>query len=173
MRQLFTRIRTEQAGAAAAEMALVAPMLITLMFGSFELGNYFLSEHALAKAVRDGARYATRIPITNYSCPSGSASGSITGGETEIKNVTRTGSIDASASPRLSYWTSNTNTVFVTVKCVSPSTYTGIYSSGMPGDIPVVTVRAAVNYPSLFARVGLANTSLSLNAESEAAVVGI
>ena len=173
MRQLFTRIRTEQAGAAAAEMALVAPMLITLMFGSFELGNYFLSEHALAKAVRDGARYATRIPITNYSCPSGSASGSITGGETEIKNVTRTGSIDASADPRLSYWTSNINTVFVTVKCVSPSTYTGIYSSGMPGDIPVVTVRAAVNYPSLFARVGLANTSLSLNAESEAAVVGI
>ena len=172
MRQLLSLIRKEHRGAAAAEMALVAPMLITLMFGSFELGNYFLSEHALAKAVRDGARYATRISVSNYSCPTGSANGSITGGETEIKNVTRTGSTDASASPRLSYWTSNTNTVFVTVKCVSASTYTGIYN-GLPGDIPVVTVRAAVSYPSLFSRVGLANTALTLNAESEAAVAGI
>ena len=75
MRQLFALIRKDRCGAAAAEMALVAPMLITLMFGSFELGNYFLSEHALAKAVRDGARYATRIAVTNYSCPSGSATG--------------------------------------------------------------------------------------------------
>ena len=46
--------------AAAAEMALVVPLLVILMFGSFELGRYFLDEHVVVKAVRDGARYASR-----------------------------------------------------------------------------------------------------------------
>ena len=32
----------------------------SLMFGAVELGNYFLNEHSLVKAVRDGARYAAR-----------------------------------------------------------------------------------------------------------------
>ena len=44
-------------GAAAAEMALVLPILIALMFGSFELGNYFLNQHVVTKAVRDGLRF--------------------------------------------------------------------------------------------------------------------
>ena len=41
---------------AAVEMALVAPLLLAILFGSVELGNYFMNEHELIKAVRDGAR---------------------------------------------------------------------------------------------------------------------
>ena len=47
-------------GAAAAEMALVLPLLLVILFGSLELGNYFMNEHTLIKAVRDGARFAGR-----------------------------------------------------------------------------------------------------------------
>src|SRR5215217_7313983 len=50
-------------GSAAAEMALVLPLLLALMFGSLELGDYFLSEHVLLKGVRDGAVYAARQDI--------------------------------------------------------------------------------------------------------------
>ena len=48
-------------------MALVVPILLVLLFGSAELGNYFMNEHILVKAVRDGARYAARQDFTNFS----------------------------------------------------------------------------------------------------------
>src|SRR3546814_13564998 len=65
---LWRSLARDRSGAAAAEMALVSPMLIILMFGSFELGNYFLDEHVVLKAVRDGARYAARQNCTTMPC---------------------------------------------------------------------------------------------------------
>ena len=160
-------------GAAAAELALVAPLLITLMFGSMELGNYFLNEHVVVKAVRDGARYAGRIPISNYTCASGSTTGSITGLETEIKNLTRTGSINGLATPRLGYWTS-ASTITISVRCVPKASYGGTFSS-LIGDIPVVKVTANVPYAngSLFKYIGFTSVNLFLRSESEATVMGI
>ena len=49
----------DQSGSAAAELALSLPLLLILMFGSFEVGNYFLSEHVVQKAVRDA--YAAHL----------------------------------------------------------------------------------------------------------------
>lgn len=160
-------------GAAAAELALVVPFLITLMFGSMELGNYFLNEHVVVKAVRDGARYAGRIPISNYTCASGSTTGSITGLETEIKNLTRTGSIDGLVTPRLGYWTS-ASTITISVRCVPKASYGGTFSS-LIGDIPVVKVTANVPYAngSLFKYIGFTSVNLFLRSESEATVMGI
>ena len=163
-------------GTAAAEMALLAPLLITLMFGSMELGNYFLNEHAVVKAVRDGARYAARIPMSNYTCASGSATGSITGLETEIKNLTRTGSISGAATPRLGYWTAATaaTTITVSVRCVAKASYGSTFSP-LIGDIPVVKVKADVPYAngSLFKYIGFTSVNLYLRSESEATVMGI
>lgn len=165
-------------GNSAVEMALVTPMLLTLMFGSFELGNYFLDNHIVTKGVRDGARYAARLSIDNYSCPSGSASGSLISGSSAIKEVTRTGKADGTGTPRLATWTSSA-TVTITVACKSVSTYPGIYK-GLPADVPVVTVSATVPYNSIFGRLGwtigqhvTAVATLNLNAKSQAAVMGI
>lgn len=160
-------------GAAAAEMALVTPLLITLMFGSMELGNYFLNAHAVAKSVRDGARYAGRLPISNYTCVSGNATGTITGMETEIKNLTRTGSINGLATPRLSYWTAP-STITVSVRCVPKASYGGTFSP-LIGDIPIVKVKADVPYAngSLFKYIGFTSVSLFVRSESEATVMGI
>lgn len=178
---------TDRTGAAAAEMALVAPMLIILMFGSFELGNYFMSEHALAKAVRDGARFASRLPASTYSCPSGGTDGSAgtfatgtSGLQSQIKNVTRTGSIDGSATPRLSYWTAAQETtaapsgspITLTITCRLATSFTGVFS-GLPGNVPVVTVAADVRYPSLFGQLGLSDANLRLQSQSQAPVMGI
>jgi hypothetical protein len=53
--------------AAAAEMALVMPLLLTILFSLVEAGNYFYTEHVLVKAVRDGARYAGRQDFSFFS----------------------------------------------------------------------------------------------------------
>ena len=170
-----------KSGTAAAEMALVAPMLIVLMFGTVEIGNYFLTEHAVIKQVRDGARYGSRLTLAaDYTCAPGTDLSKIFENGTasaDIQNVTRTGSVDGTAAGRFgaAFWTScpgSANPVTVSVRCVEEDTYSGIYSS-LEGDIPVVTVSANVAYPSLFGALGFNTSGLCLRAESEAAVYGI
>jgi len=177
---MMMKLRTllpDTRAAAAAEMVLVTPMLLTLMLGSAELGNYMLTEHAVVKQVRDGARYASRLTLakTGYACPGsvfddGSA-------ETNIINVTKTGSVDGAATGRFpnAFWVAcsgSPQAVSVSIRCVSKADYGGIYSS-LDGDIPVVTVSADVAYPSLFASLGFNTASLCLHAKSESAAYGL
>ena len=158
-------------GVAAAEMALVTPLLITLMFGSFALGNYSLSEHVVVKAVRDGARYAGRLPFSEYDC----ANSVNNARDDKIQNVVRTGQV-AELSPdssRLNGWTNaiEDSTITVSVSCAATTTG-GIYN-GKIGGAPVVTVSASVPYSSLLGTVGLTNPDLTLNANAQATVNGI
>ena len=154
-----------QIGAAAAEMALVTPLLMILMFGSFELGKYFWDNHILTKAVRDGARYASRQAFSNYDC---SAETVATGVETSTQNLVRTNTLDGSGTVRLAGWTNAMITVDVT--CDNSGDYTSIYS-GI--DVPVVTVDANVPYRSLFGSLGFTDATFSLRAQSQAPVMGI
>ena len=164
---LSCRIHNNEA-AAAAEMALVTPLLIVLMFGSFELGNYFLSEHVVAKAVRDGARYASRQSFANFTCP-GSVNSSVV---TNTQNLTRTGQVASGGTARLAGWTTPT-TVSVTMSCtaISGGNYSGIYK-GM-SNLPKVKVSAIVPYRSLFNVLGFTRLTPQLVSESEATVQGI
>ena len=168
-------------GVAAAEMALVAPMLIILMFGTMELGNYFLTQHAITKHVRDGARYASRLTLAaDYSCTAGSDLSGLyedADAATKIANVTRTGSVDGLAAGRFGddFWSSpcdGDDAVAVSIRCVDNSDYGGIYASSSE-DIPVVAVSANVAYPSLFGALGFDATGLCAGARSEAAVAGL
>jgi hypothetical protein len=59
----------------------------------------------------------------------------------------------------------------VSMTCDTSGTYTGIYVD-FPGGVPIVTVTAAVPYPSLFGVLGLGSPSLLLNAQSQSAVFG-
>lgn len=161
-------------GAAAAELALITPLLLTMLFGALELGNYFLDEHALVKQVRDGARYASRLPLEdNYTCPSTVDASA----QTNISNVTRTGTVDGSGTGRFTadYWTRTCTgvpqTLTVTIRCVDQNDYSGVWAD-WDGDIPVVTVSAAVDYRSLLGTLGLGDPSLCLRAESEIPVMG-
>ena len=172
-------------GAAAAELALVTPLLLVLMIGSFELGNLFMDQHALEKQVRDGARYAARLSINSaYSCP-----GTVfkdPNATANIINVTKTGAVSGAGTPRwpTSYWartcTAQPQTVTVGIRCVAKTQIdaandgvTGIYTS-LPGTtIPVVKVSAAVKYRSLLAMVGFNGTNVCMTAESEAPVQGL
>ncbi|AMK18456.1 MULTISPECIES: TadE/TadG family type IV pilus assembly protein [Sphingobium] len=162
-------------GAAAAEMALILPVLITLMFGSFEIGNYFLNQHVVVKAVRDGARFASRQNFSYFPCnavdddldPLGNVAA-----DTQL--ITRTGQVTTGGMPRMASWTDAAH-ISVKYDCVSTASnadYSGIYAA--KDYLPVVKVRVSAQpYSSLFASMGLFGTSLTLNAESQATVAGI
>lgn len=164
---LPSRLLSCNRGAAAVEMALVTPLVMIIMFGSFEVGNYFLQQHVVSKAVRDGARYAARRSFEEYaSCaPSSNV-------ERETRNVTRTGIVADGGTPRIANWTS-ASTIVVSATCNTSGTYTGIYT-GVAIGAPKVTVSATVTYQSLFARFGLiSNGTFTLRSQSQAAVMGV
>lgn len=174
MRGFVTFLRDCRA-AAATEMALVLPFLVVLLFGVIELGNFFMDEHVLVKGVRDGARYASRLPLDeNYSCDPDAAT---TDAANRIANVTRTGSVDGSATGRFpsTYWdrtcTGEAGTVNVSVRCVPVEDYPGVWA-GRDGDIPVVSVNAAVRYSAVLSGLGF-DLNQCLRAEAEMPAVGI
>ena len=162
---MLRKLIKNQYGAAAVEMALVTPFLMVLMFGSFELGKYFWDNHIVTKAVRDGARYASRQAFSNFDCATETVAAGV---ETSTQNLTRTSTLDGTGTVRLSGWTNAMITVDVT--CDKSGDYTSIYS-GM--DVPVVTVSADVPYTSLFGSLGFTDATFSLRAQSEATVMGI
>ena len=161
----FTLFRDDR-GAAAAEMVLTLPILFALMFGSVELGNYFMSEHKVVKAVRDGARFAARQPFSEYTgcVPS-------TDVIDQTRNVTMTGLVASGGTPRIGSWT-DPSSIDVTAECDESGTYTGVHVTSGIGT-PVVTVSAVVPYTSVLGQLGLSDPSLELKAQQEAVVTGI
>ncbi len=153
-------------GAAAAEMALVTPLLILIMFGSFEAGNFFWNQHIVSNAVRDGARYAGRRPLTDYAgcTPNTSVIN-------DTRSVTRTGRISGGA-PRIADWTDATTTVTVTMPGGCNTVYSGGIYTNNAGGAPTVTVTATVPYNSLFGNLGFITTNLTMRADAKAAVMG-
>jgi Flp pilus assembly protein TadG len=156
-------------------MALVLPLLLPLLFGSLELGNYFRDEHLLLKAVRDGARYAARQDITNYTSACSSTPGGTVVSDTQ--NVVMTG-LSSGGTVKLPNWSSTTITVSVTCSTTAGGTNLGgIYTnmtdtSGNALGAPVVTVTAAVPYTPLFQVFGFLGRGYNLNASQQAAVMG-
>lgn len=157
-------------GSAAMEMALVAPIFFVLMFGAYDLGAYFMAEHVVVQAVRDGSRFASRQAFWANMCTTPPPAVPATD---QIINLTRTGTIGSGGTARLSQWTDGPGTITVTVRCdTDPAdTYGGIYAGSASG-VPVVTVTAKVPYGSLFKAFGL-GPNLSLNASAQSVVMGI
>jgi len=168
MRRLHAPLIADRNGGAAAELALALPLLLVLMFGSFDIGNYFLAEHVVQKAVRDAARYAARLPLTNYSS-CGVPSGGVA--EQQTQRVARSGDPTGAAGQRLAGWTSDAMTT-VTIACDNSSSYGtgGIYTE-FPDGAPVITVSATVPYTPLFGYI-FRGLTLNASAESQAAVIG-
>jgi hypothetical protein len=155
-------------GSPAAETVLVLPILFALIFGPLEVGNYFLSEHKVVKAVRDGARFAARRSFADY--PSCTPTTQLID---DTRNVTRTGIIAEGGTPRLGTWTDPTSIEVEVVSCDPAGTYTGIYLNPDAPGVPVVRVSATVPYQLVLGDLGLTDATLTLRAHSEATVTGI
>lgn len=168
------RLMRDRRGAAAAEMALVMPLLLVIMIGSVELGHFMYNEHILAKAVRDGARYAARQGFANYDC-SGEPSATVRDNTRElVQTMVLSGGADRMVNLAAT-------TIDVQERCVASATglsstenMSGIYDELALGGAPVVRVSATVPYtPVIGAPFGFSGVGLNLNASQEAAVMGI
>lgn len=160
-------LRNDTSGQAAVEMVLVMPILITLMFGSAEVGHYFYQEHIVVDAVRDGARYAARQSLANVNC-----TGIDAGVETSVKRATRLispNAADTAENRRIQSWADD-DSVTVSVTCSENDGFGGIYVNMT--ELPRVRVEALVAYDSLFSFLGFGNLGLNVVAASEAASVG-
>lgn len=179
-RSLLSTFAKDTGAAAAVEMALVLPMLFALMFTTFEGGSYMWTEHKVLKGVRDGARYAARLPFDYYDCgntslvdPSDPAAESAFDRETEVQNLTRTGRLSGGAT-KVEGWLNND--VQISVSCNTDTTEGfsngGIYSA-VSGGAPHVVVATRVSYPSLLGRLGFNTSGAIVRAQADAAVTGI
>lgn len=162
-------LMSDRNGAAAAEMALVLPLLLTIMVGSVELGSFFYNEHILVKAVRDGARYAARQNFSYYSC-SGTPTGTV---EADTRALVRT-SLFAGGSDRFADIQDSDITLSTSCKATQGGqSMAGIYRGKSTG-APIVTVSAIVDYaPVIGGAFGFSGAGFHLNASQEAAVTGL
>jgi Flp pilus assembly protein TadG len=171
---MSARLASNRRGSAGAEMALVLPLLLVLLFGSIELGNYFRSEHILLKSVRGGAVYAARQDvIVNYNCAAGTPTVPA-GIVTSTKNLVRTGELSG-GTDLLPKWSDGSTSFTMNVSChtvAAGTTLGGIYVvSG--GQVPVLTVSADLPYRSVLGTLGLSGPDLRLKAAQQATATGV
>lgn len=176
IRRLLLRFFADRSGSAAAEMMLVMPILFALIFTTFEGGHYMWTEHKALKGVRDGARFAARLPFEYYSCSNSALVAPTTPGAptattrtTQIKNLTRTGQLSGGTA-KIPGWGS-TDDVVVTVTCKGGYTQ-GLYVN-VSGGAPTVTVSTVVTYPSILGLLGFDTSGLGVRAQANAAVTGL
>ncbi|MEE1877280.1 TadE/TadG family type IV pilus assembly protein [Altererythrobacter litoralis] len=161
-----------QRGAAAAEMALILPLAVLMIFSALEAGHYLYQEHQVTKGLRDSGRWAARQSFDLINCRGGSASAIPTDTQTAIKNLARTGKLSGGTA-RIAGWDSADITI--EVDCPPPlpgeTDHTGIYDSGEPA--ARVTISTNFSYNSLFDGLGVLTDSVSLSGSHQATVMGI
>ena len=159
----------DRRGAAAVEMVMVTPLLLTIMFGATELGRFFWSEHQLIKAVRDASIYASRQQIDNFDCGTSTVSSAVT---TATSNIVKTGLVSGGTN-RLPNWSNAGASIVLSVSCVTAAggtTLSGIYTANH-GQVPVLTITATLPYNSIMNGFGL-DRSFTMVATQQAAVMG-
>lgn len=152
-----------ESGAAAAEMALILPAALALLFTTFEGAWYILCEQRVVKGVRDASRYAARLDFSNYVCPGETFSGPAT----SIKNLARTGRLTGGTTT-VPGW--DDTEVTISVSCTADMS--GIYAA-TGGYAPKVKIVASVAYPSLMGAMGFTSSTTYLKAASESPVMGL
>ena len=154
---------SDQSGAAAAEMALILPLALALIFTTFDGAFYMICEHRVVKGVRDAARYAARLDLSNYACPAATFSGNAA----TVKNLARTGLLSGGTTA-VPGWTDSDITI--TVTCLSGQG--GIYAA-TGGNAPRVNVSTRVNYPSFMASMGFSLATIQIGAAAQSPVIGL
>ncbi len=163
MMQRVGHFYRNQSGAAAAEMALIIPLALALIFTTFDGAYYMICEHRVVKGVRDAARYAARLDLTNYACPGGTFAGNAA----TVQNLARTGKLSGGTAAVPGWVNSN---VTIAVTCASGQG--GIYLA-TGGNAPKVRISTRVVYPSFLGSLGFTSSTIHIAAAAQSPVIGL
>lgn len=121
-------------GAAAVEFALLAPVLLILLFGMTELARALVQANAIEKGLRAGAALASRaaLPLSADD-------------EERIRNLVETGTADGSGAPLAEGWLDEDARVTITPLA-------DFHSEGV--DVPRVRITATVPFAPLMPGFG-------------------
>ncbi len=171
---MMARLRSfvaDQIGAAAAEMALILPLVMVMLFATFEGAYYIICEHQVVTGVRNAARYAARLDFSHYPCPGAtyepSPAGVTSVPVSTIQNLARTGQLTGGSS-RVQGWVEGDITVTVTCTAAQDGIYTAVGRYA-----PKVRVSSRFNYPSLMGQLGFTQATLRIGAAAESPVMGL
>ncbi len=143
MSRNFLAIWRDKSAGPLAEIAMVIPLFLVLIFGAMEMTNLLYQQHTITKGVQEAARYAARSPAVRSSgtCPpTGANWTTVSGNATSI--ATRDGMAGGLLLPNFT-----AATISISVVCGSA---TGLITSNpAAGTVPVVRVTAAVPARSL------------------------
>ena len=121
------RTRRDRRGVAAVEFAMILPMLMGLLAVVAELANYLATGEAIEKGLRAAAMYAARsdLPLSATA-------------DTNIENLVKRGSLDATEPYLTDSWTNG-------------GTVVAVESNGTANGqtIDIITVQASVTYEEL------------------------
>ncbi|HEY9012220.1 MAG TPA: TadE/TadG family type IV pilus assembly protein [Devosia sp.] len=168
LRGLTSRLRIDQSGAALVEMAIVAPLMLTLAAGVFEFSNALHTKLMLEAGIADGARYVARcvrVAADKVSCGAAAANIAVTAtadgtGAVRVGTCTPTW---APASVTVSYPTS--------VPAINPGTLLRDYLS-QSTTVEVVEVTTSCQYVGTGLLTFIGFSPLTLTATHQERVLG-
>lgn len=141
------------AGVAAAEFAMVLPLLVIALAGVYEFGSYVNEAANLDKSLRAGAQLAARseLPLSNTA-------------RSRIESIVKRGSLDQNANYLLSGWSENGAQLTITTSNFSVDGRT----------VPIIQLEATVPYKPFAAGVlsQLGFNDMKLEATQQQAYVG-
>lgn len=146
-------------GSAAAEFAMILPLLIIFLAAVMDFGRLMMDYHAASKSIRDASRYLSRVGVT-CDAVGGAVDNALD--ITIAKNLALSGSIDTpsvAGDYLLSYWT-DPNTININVTCIeNTGQFSGRYTT--TAYIPSLTVTATVPFNLLFGTIVYSSSQLS------------
>jgi Flp pilus assembly protein TadG len=135
-------IRRDEQGTAAVEMAIGLPILVTMIYGIFTLGQLFAANAGMQHALGEGARYGNLcLSVTNGTCtlPTSTAIGtkvsqrlfSAKGGTFDTPSVTKTTANSGYVTVTVGYH-QTLNFIFFTGPTVNLSQSKRVYLADTP-----------------------------------------
>ena len=174
MSSLARTIGSDRRGSPLAELALVLPFLIGLIFITFEAGRLLYYQQIITRSVQDAARFAARHPdvIDPASCVPGGTWSTVQG---NAETIVRRGNLIAT-TPLIADLESGSETVSVTVQCVAAAgnMVTSNTAGGANTQIPIVIASASVPITNIgfFAFIGYGG-GITLSAEHREQAIGL
>jgi Flp pilus assembly protein TadG len=143
----------DQDGAALIEFTIMAPLLLSLVFGIAEFGRFLYQYQMVLEGLRDAGRYLARLDANDATNQSNAA------------NLATTGTIDGTGEPRVDNWEAGDIDFSVTDVDNTAGTYRG------PAEIEVIEVTTTFDYADVGFLSALGFAPISIAAEHQQRVI--